>query len=621
MNRFSLASLAVSCAALPVLAQQDVPPLLPLLEQAVPAQASASVEARSSAFSALAGLPVDTDSFVAVSSLGELAAQLGAGAAVPGAELAEALDGLALGVSRDAAQDLQRLAPLFELLGNQPGFEESWLAQAEPGAARAIVAQQREHQQRRAANLVELTADFRLFPIYVVLSGQPRAQMLLHQLSLLPLMIPVEPGGPVELSAQGAWRGFCLKGNLLNLDDAGLPPEQESQLKANLENVRVYVMARVLGNRLVLAITSDMNLVKLPAGAADSLLASEKLAAFDSCLSRKAWAVGHTSPALVNLAQQLDRSSYGSVAGFVGGVLRRMGAQNADCARAAEALDSLVAQLKVFTPAARHPEQFMVWQDDAVYLSLVSDARGVEFLPGALSQSAPGHAGDNNILFAESTPLRQTGAPMPELPAVLDNLTALLQGCRTTLRPEYAAGIESHLQHLVQCRPALEKLAAGGQQLGPALAGSTSLLVQEAPAGASHPVCFTLRAGVQADGAAGHEASVLLREGLRALCHGQEVQVQFEERSLLLTSAPGPQGAPEPEKAVAVQGGAVFSLQPVPLSRCLRQAAGAAPAPALQDAADMLEAAASLVERVDGAATTSNDGKLYTLLRLEAAGN
>lgn len=626
MNRSSLAALAMSVLALPALAQSPQPPLTQLLEQTVATPARASLGERAGAFSALAALPANTDSFMAVTRLGELAMLAGGvemAAQFPALALVGGLDSFALGVSSEAAADLQRLAPLFELLGqSQSAWVESWMNQAEPGAALAIVAQQRETLAACAEQLVQSTADFSLAPIYLVLTAKPEAQMLLHQASILPLMIPVEPGGPVELTAQGAWRGFCIRGNLVDLTEAGLDPEHESRLKANLEKVRVYVLARVVDNKLVLAITSDMSKVKLPSSADKSLLSTDKFNAFDSCVGRNPWAVGYTSPGLVNLCERLDLHGYQSVARFVSGVLRRLGPQNEGCARAAVSLDSLMQSLDSLIPPGKHAEQVMVWQDDAVYVRTVSDARGVEFAPGTMS-SLPYSQAQDTIVFAESTPVRFTGGSVPSVPVVLDDLSMVLQGCRTTLQPRYAAGVEQHLKHLAEARPGLVKLAAGAEKLlSSAISGSTTLLVQEQPAETAHPVSFSLRTGV-ADAAALDEAGTMLQEGAQLLCGetkccAEPLQVQRNAETLLLSSVAG--GLELVAPSAAVPGGAVFSLQLAPMSRALDRAAVSCPDVRVNDAAETLRVGASLIERIDGAATT-REGQLHTLLRVQPVQN
>ena len=621
MKRASLVSLALAFSAVPVFAQASAVSLPELLEQAVLSPASASLAERAAAFPALAALPADTDSFLAVSRLGELVTMAGGAdaAAMPMLAMAGGLEGFALGVSGEAARDFQRLAPLLELMTqSQPGWMEAWMNQAEPAAALAIVAQQREDTEKNIEQLLQYTKDFSLAPIYMVLTAKPEMQMLLHQASMLPLMIPVEPGGPVELTAQGAWRGFCIKGNLVDLADAGLSPEQEASLKENLAKVSVYVMARVVGNKLVLAITSNMDMVTLPASADKSVLASDKLSAFDSCMNKAPWALSYTSPGLVNLSTNLDANGYRSVARFVGNVLRRVGKQNDRCARAATALDSLEQSLTALVPPSSHAEKLMVWQDEALFVHVVSDARGYSFAPGTLSDQPQKDAG-SCILFAESTPVQSEYPVLPAASPTLDNLVTVLNGCKATLQPEHAAGVDEQLKMLEQARPGLEKIAAGVEKLNTALTGNTTLQVQEAAAGAECPVQFCLRAGV-ADEAALNEAGAMLQEGAQSMCDGDKcdelsLHISHDAQTLQISSTP--EGLAMPASTQAVQGGMVFSLQLAPLARVVERTPVAETNPAVLES---LQVGSAIVERVDGAVTT-RDGMMHTLLRVQPAGN
>lgn len=619
MNRASFVSLALAFSAVPLFAQTPAVSLPELLEQAVLSPTSASLAERTAAFPALAALPADTDSFLAVGRLGELVTMAGgadAAAGMPMLAMTGGLESLALGVSEEAARDLQRLAPLLELMTqSNPGWMDAWMNQAEPAAALAIVAQQREDTEKNIEQLVQYTQDFSLAPIYMVLSAKPEMQMLLHQASMLPLMIPVEPGGPVELTAQGAWRGFCIKGNLVDLSDAGLSPEQEARLKENLSKVQVYVMARVVGNKLVLAITSDMGMVKLPASADKSLLASDKMSAFDGCMNKSPWAVSYTSPGLVNLSANLDSNGYRSVARFVGNVLRRVGKQNDRCARAAVALESLEQSLTALVPPSSHAEKLMVWQDEALFVHVVSDARGYSFAPGTLSARLPKDA-DKCMLFAESTPLQAELPVMPAVAPTLDNLVTALNGCKATLLPEYAAEVDKQLKMLEAARPGLEKLAAGAEKLGSALTGNTTLLVQESSPGAKCPVQFCLRAGV-ADTATLNEAGAMLQGGAKSLCSDDAISlhVTHDTNTLLVSSTP--EGIAMPTSSQPVQGGMVFSLQLAPLARAVERTSVSCSNP---EVCESLQVGASIVERVDGAATT-RDGMMHTLLRVQPAGN
>jgi hypothetical protein len=303
------------------------------------------------------------------------------------------------------------------------------------------------------------------------------------------------------------------------------------------------------------------------------------------------------------------------VARFVGNVLRRVGKQNDRCARAAVALESLEQSLTALVPPSSHAEKLMVWQDEALFVHVVSDARGYSFAPGTLSARLPKDA-DKCILFAESTPMQAELPVMPAVVPTLDNLVTALNGCKATLLPEYAAEVDNQLKMLEASRPGLEKLAAGAEKLGSALTGNTTLLVQESSPGAKCPVQFCLRAGV-ADTATLNEAGAMLQGGAKSLCSGDAISlhVTHDTNTLLVSSTP--EGIAMPTSSQPVQGGMVFSLQLAPLARAVERTSVSCSNP---EVCESLQLGASIVERVDGAATT-RDGMMHTLLRVQPAGN
>lgn len=621
MKRRFLVSFALFSAALPLFAQGPGELYARQLELLECGEMNGALSDRAAAFSALGGLPADTESFLALGRPAEIldyVAPEDSFAQYMALELVRGVDSVALGASRASIKDLTRLAPLLELLEqSQPTWCESWMRQAEPAAARAIVAQQREDTAAAAEQLVQYTRDFHLSPIYLVVTCKPGMQMLLHQASMLPLMIPVEPGGPVELTAQGAWRGFCIKGNMVDLRQMDLSPEQESRLRENLEKLQVYVMARVVDNKLVLVITSDMSKVKHPASVSQSVLRSDKLAILDPVLSKNPLLVGYTAPELVNLSSRMDMVRYRSVARFLANVFRRYGKESAVCARAASAVDVLTETLEKLAPASQQAEQCVVWSEDALYMRFVKDAGHLHFLPGTLSQLAF-NVPEKSILYAETTPVESTGPELPSFPVLLEECAHALQGCKATLKPEEARGVEQRLSQLEQARPALETVASGVSKLASGASGSVALLVQESAAACAEPVQFSLRAGMTGAEAA-LETGTLLAKGSQMLSQlpGSIVSplvMQNNEQTLTLGSEiggmePGASAAGHP-----VQGGAVFSMQFGPLNQALERAGVQSKDTQLLNAASFTRAGAAFIERLEGAAVI-RDGQLHILMR------
>ncbi|MBR5331339.1 MAG: hypothetical protein IKV13_07595 [Akkermansia sp.] len=596
---------SVWCALPPVYG--GVEALLTQEAQSAPA-AALSPKARARVFPALAALPADTDSYFAVSKLGDIFAGLLMGE-IPGAEVVAELDGFALGMSEPAVRDLERLMPLFQVLTSAESIAaDQWSKKATPEAARAIVAQQREARHRAGELLVQASRDFHLAPIYVVLTCKPGSEALLHQLSVLPLMIPVEPDGPLVLMARGSSRGFYLRGDSIDLTEAELAPEHESEIARNLQHARLYVMAEVIGNKLVFSVCSNLDEVKLPRRAAQSLLGTPKMAAFDALMKRDAVALGSCSPAVVNMCEKSNLFAYRGAAAFIGAVFKRLGGENAAMGAAANAVEQMLQQLETLLTPAQGAEEMMLWREPGGFcMQLVSDAGNLSFAPGVLSFGAY-HDAPDTLFFAESTPLQ--GLPAVNVPGLLQLVEEVQQAYINTLLPEYAEAEARSLRELQQARPGLEKLASGGQKIASALGGSMAVLVQEGDAAAKNPA-FSLRAAVS-------DAPVL-DEGIRQIqeaaaelelpaCFGGAgpLQVQQQADAVLVSTGRGLPLA-LPQGGAAVQGGAVFSLNIQALAREMKRVRASE-----TDAAAML---ASGVKKLEGASTIR--GKmLYTTLRV-----
>lgn len=616
MNKRALFSLALAFLAFPVSAQEVANPLSRLLSLNAETPDSLSLKARSASFSALGGLPADTDSFMAVNKLGELIdlLQLDSGA-VPGIELANELDCFAVGLTGKSVQDLQRLQPLFQVFSSsQHELAESWGKQAEAAAARAIVAVVREQNEADGARLVQATEDFHLAPIYVTLTAAPGGQNLLKQLAMLPLMLPMGMDAPVEMTVRSGWRGFCVRGDKVDLSTAELAPEHEQQILANLQKARLYVLARVSGNSLSLVICSHPDEVQIPARAENSLLASPRMAEFDACLKRDARAVGYSSPEVVKLREESDLFAYRNAADFMQRVFASLGKENETCAAAAAAVKSLLDMVAAVLPSRYGAERVMVWKEDALCLHLVSESDAPRFVPGSLRFYGLSHHPETAI-YAETTPLVSSGVSV-DVPAVLNHVESVQKGYLATIRPEHAADAQEGLQRLQAMRPAWEKLAAGVQKLGASLRGSAAVLVREhaepAPGGAG----IYARADVEnADRA--REIGNTLESGCAELC-GAETQTSrlvVNDSTLMLNSAGAASPLETPAGNAVAAAGSVVAVQVPSLARGMAAEAAKDKDTELAEAAEAMLKVSRYVQRMEAAATSS-EGRSSVLLRV-----
>lgn len=618
MKKRILALLCCCGMVLPVQAAQDATghDLLHLLQQAAPAAPASGLlpEQRAAVFSVLGVLPAETDSFLVVRRVSELLACFSGGVSeyIPDG----ALDSVAVGVSHSAVRDLKRLAPLLKWAAEKDAAEK-WMAQASAETALALAAQQRESLYQMGAALVEATRDFHLGPIHVALSCAPGQADILQQLSVLPLMIPLQADGPVELYARGASRGFCVRGDLMDLGELGLAPEHEKQVRENLRQARLYVITQVRGNALLLTLCSNPDEVKLPSSWADSLLGDGKMLPFDACLQHDAFALAHSSADMVNMREEFNRISSTAVPRLLQKVFAKQAPGNEPASAALDALNRLFRQFSALTRTRVQGDQVAVWrQQGDFYVRVSADANGESFAPGSLEMLRVAHA-PQTVCFLESTPLK--GLPRIDAAAVLADVGAVHKAYVSSLKEEFRNKGAESLNNWQKLRPAVQQLMEGTHLLGGALQGNVALRVTESAAPES-PVLFSLRAGV-ADAAALKESGTRLQSGIRLLQSEQgehkscEALVQQGNGAVMLNVGQ-PCLSLAPQNPVPVEGGAVFSLHFHALSRAAAAYAQVQQTEQAQEGAAHAAAAASYIERVDGALNTRN-GQFHLLLRVK----
>lgn len=623
MKRYLMA-LAASCMLGAVAHAQ---PLVQMLEQILsPQSVSLTPEQRAARFSALAALPADTDSFFALAGLGEMARRMqdaDSDAGQMAAAMVTELDGFALGMSQAAVQDLQRLLPLWQAsMLSLSDWMVEWSRKATPDAALAIAAQGREQEQKLGETLVQATRDFHLAPIQLVLSCKPGGQNLLHLLSVLPLMVPVEPGGLVSLVAHGACRGFCLRGDKLDLDELELAPEHEAQIKENLKKVNLYLLAQVQGNHLVVTLCSNPDELPAMPALADSVLATARMQEFDAELGHEPLVLGYSSPTAVNLREEWNMSAYYAVPRDLALVFSRLVDTSASMAPAVAAIEQMLSQLASLVPSKDTAERFVAWkQDAAYYLRLSSDACGHTFEPGSFSLLQELQNPDTAI-FAESTGVK--GMPQVDFTALMNNVQLVQQAYLDTLAAEHAATRASELDELRQLRPVADKAVAVLNTASLAEGGSVSLLLRGKGASATTgvPVSLSLRADV-ADPAAMRTGVEQFRQSVQALTQADSsascpMEVQSGERCILFTN--DEQGLPlsSSQPPVRVSGGAVFSLNLPALASALEAAARVSASKDLQQSAASIKEISASLQMVEGAMTTHDD-QIHTLIRFTPA--
>lgn len=585
MKRGAQISLILTSLAVSAFAGDELNPMQRLNELRTEAPVRSSVSMRGGKFAALGALPADTDSFLAIANIGELAAMLpGVGSPLAGGELVAELDSFAVGISARAVQDLQRMMPLFQVMvSGQDERAEIWGAQANEAAARAIVATQREQHQENGEKLIDATADFHLAPVYFTLSAKEGGTALLHQLSMLPLMLPMGSDAPVEMTVRSGWRGFCVLGDRIDLSPAELSPEHETQVKENLSNARLYVVARVIAEKLVVVVCSDLAEIKENVRPGQSLLASPLMAPFDVCLPRNVLAVGYSSPGVVQLREELDLHDYRSAASFMEQVFTRLSKGNETCTAAASALKSLADVVSALRPEHYGAERVAIWQEDALHVHVVTTAAELQFKPGypACYESS---LAPETVAYVESTPV--TGVSAVNVASVFNLVETVQKGYMATLKAESAAETQAPLPVLQEYRPAVEAASAVFEKWNAGQTGNLAVLLGAAAGDAGAPMAVQLRA-----------------EGAD--------EARITARSVQMSVNAAPFGGEATGVTEAAEG-AVFALNLPQAAQVWRRISPAMQGEPVQGG---LFEFSRYVRRIDGAVTSSNH-EIHSLLRI-----
>lgn len=581
-----------------------------------------TARARAGVFSALGALPQDTDSFFAVSHLGELADFLqGETSEISGAELASGLDGFAIGLSARTVRDLQHLKPLFEVVAAaQTDWVDIWGESANDEAARAIVAVQREQMAADGEKLVQATRDFHMAPIYFVLTAKPESigEALLQQLCVLPLMVPMGSDAPIEMTMKGGWRGFCVQGDWMDLSNAGLSPEHEQQVKQNLANARLYVVSRMVADKLVLAICSNLDEVKIPSRLDNSVLASPVMAGFDSAMKRDSWVVGYSSPAVVKLREESDLFDYRYAASFMEKVFTRLASGNASCATAAASVKALMEMVKSVLPHQHGAERLAVWKDDGICLHLICESDSTQFATGRLRFLHHAHA-PGTVVYAESTPAVCSSSV--DVPAVLNHVENVQKGYMDTVKTERAAEVRKSMETLQQHRRAVELIASIMQKLGGAMHDSSAILVHETAPDNKFAAAGYMRADLT-DAAQCREIESLMQEVSKELAGNAEPGIQFkaDDKTLHLSCYGGESPLLREMEAPVSAAGALMSVNVPALARVLERESGRTLDADVAETAESLYELSQYVQRIEAAATTV-DKKTHMLLRVIQSGD
>lgn len=603
--------------------------------------------------SALSLLPQDTESYLALGNLPGYAALAG----MPAEALGEAsvAESAAVAFGSGTAQMLRQTLPLYRVLVASESLSDlasGWADVATEQAAAVIKTQEEQQSQEAVDKMIETLASWHTAPVYAVVTVREEGREMLPALQQTVLAALTEEEG-AEAVEQGAWKGarFRLPEEEIQAVLAGkeLTALQKAKLEASLRKLQLQVVVMVRDHALVVALCADPAELNLPDAPAASVAAGEKAAFLKA--QPNPLAAAYMSADLGNVCRELNMQSMQGLAGFVTGVFKTLGAENASPVyqQAAAAVGTLMEQMQKQNPAADAPSTLLMWEDGDLHLDLAGDANGARFV-AAESVSLP--SSDKTFFTFTCDPV--TGTRTCDGAMLLNACETLVNGLAATLTEESRAQVQGAMAQYHLFDSEKETLVSACEAWKSAFSGSFSFVADAAgsvpasllggsPAESVMVPRVAMNLGVaqrtdiekgrslfmqavkQGMAKVGADESVLdsvpMAEtkadnatlyslALPMCCPGFSPTVAVTDKTWSLSSSVelATAVAKSPVAPAAAEGKATFCFSPAPVAELLKAAAAMdAENEDLADAAATADAVSSVISSVSGTATTTPD--------------
>lgn len=608
--------------------------------------------------SALALLPRDTESYLALGNLPGYVSVAG----MPQEMLGEAsvVESAAVAFGGGSAQMLRQALPLCRVMAVSDSLSElasGWASAATEQAASVIKNQEQQQSQEAEDKMIESLAAWHTAPVYAVLTVREEGRAMLPALQQNVLAALTETEG-AEAVEQGAWKGarFRLPEEEIQAvlaEEPQLTALRKAKLEDALRRLQLQVVVTVRDHALVVALCSDPAELHLPEAPDASVAAGEKAAFLKA--QHNPLAAAYLSPELINACRELNMQTMLGLAGFVTGVFKTLGAENASPVyqQAAAAVGTIMEMTQKHNPAADAPSTLLLWEDGALHLDLTGDANGARF---AAAESVALPTNDKTFFTFTCDPIQ--GTPACDAAALLNACETLANGVTATLNPDAQMQAQMVMAQYHLFDSEKEILASACEAWKSAFTGSFSFVADAAgsvPAsllGGSPAetvmvprVAMNLGVAQRADIEKGRslfmqavkqgmakvgadetaldtvpmaetkaDSATLYSLALPMCCPGFSPTVAVTDKTWSLSSSVELATAVAKSSVIpaAAEGKASFSFSPAPMAALLKAAAALdAENKDLADAAAAADAVSSVISTVSGTATTTADDLMH----------
>ncbi len=499
-TRTILLTLAASVA--PLYAQQPtIPASQAFTTLATPAaQADAATpEQRAQVFSALALLPQNISDFAVLTNIGANLLHLAESRVCPELEVGDlpsevlALDNIALASTPATPATyalLRHTLVNLSTLGSTMQLAQDWAGQARAELRDSIIEELVLRADAASAPEGDAAAGAHIPPTYIIITSRPGEETVLQECYSLLLGGLQEENRPGITPVQDECGFSGIRMDMVETYKAELKemtqnmaPRRKEMVLEELAKHPVYLLVRQQGNALIIALCENPQELQLAASPADSLLATDKLAACDTNLSKGMIAAGHVSTELAAIGNEVNTQPTFNLADGIRAVFTRLAevesANKAAYEQAASAVSFLASELQKLTRPITQPSFMQMWCDGDLHFCLTSDAQGCSYRPGTLRLAALANA-PNTSFYAETTPM-QLGITPSDSNALLEAAFSVADGFSLTLAEENRAQAVGALAALKAFAPELQSLASAAATIGSGLDGQLAFVLDSVP--------------------------------------------------------------------------------------------------------------------------------------------
>ncbi len=497
-TRTILLTLAASVA--PLYAQQPATPVsapqvfTALATPAAPT-ATATPEQRAAVFGALALMPQNIADFAVLTHVGSNLLRLAESGKLPEmnaddlpAELL-AINNIALASTSATPATyalLQHALVSLSTVSSSLQLAEEWARNARAELSDSIIEELLLRADASAAQSGDVAEGVRLPVSYVILTTRPGEEAMLQECAALLLSGLQESYRPgiSDVDDANGFSGIRLEvvdtfRSELEEATQNMAPRRKAQLLEELAKHPVHLLVCQQGNALLVALCEDPQELKLAASPEESLLATDKLAAYDANLGKGMVATARISPELSAIGNAVNSQPTYNLLKGISAVFSRLSEQetaNQEAySKATSGINFLNTELQKLSRPVTQPTSMQIWCDGDLHLLVTGDAQGCSYLPGELRLASMAEA-PKTSLYAESTPM-QLGLTPPDGKDLLDAALAVAEGFSLTLAEDGRHQSEAAITTVKAFLPELSAMAAAGSTVCSGLNGQLALVV------------------------------------------------------------------------------------------------------------------------------------------------